>query len=276
MSTEEPASEWSRRHLLIVLGIVAAVVAILIAGLTYAVGSALSTDADTDPASLESPDASWPASANGVRGDEYRDAVAAAPMLEVGPADLKPAPPALVEPKRIAIDLPSSTGPADVPTGFPHTPEGAVGQLAAIEITALGPMSLGYARDIHREWASSGVKFDQWEIAQSIQSFHASAGTVDGDGAVTLTATTAGAQIKGTDGPDWVLACVQLDITVTVVDETRFGYGHCDRMQWASGRWMIAPGAPPAQAPSTWPGSQRSLDAGWRLWVDASDSGVGP
>jgi len=276
MSTQESAGEWSRQHLLIVLGTVVAVVALLIAGLTYAVGSALNTDTADAPASLESADASWPTDANGERGDQYRDSIAAAPMLEVGPGDLKPAAPTLAEPKQIAIDLPSSTGQVDVPTGFPHSPGGAVGQLAAIETAALGPMSLGYARDIHHAWASEDAKFGQWEIAQSIQSFHASAGTVDGDGAVTLTATPVGAQVKGTDGPDWVLACVQLDINVTVVEETRFGYGHCARMQWADGRWMIAPGAPPAQAPSTWPGSQRSLDAGWRLWVDASESSVSP
>lgn len=276
MSPQERTGEWSRRQLLIVLGIVLAVVAMLIAGLTYAVGSALSTDADDAPASLESANASWPRGANGERGDRYRDAIAAAPMLVAGPEDLKPAAPALAEPKQISIDPPSSAGPVDVPTGFPHTPEGAVGQLAAIETTALGSMSLGYARDIHRGWAMVGAEFDQWEIAQSIQSFHASAGTVDGDGAVMLAVTPAGGQIKGTDGPDWVLACVQLDITVTVLGETRFGYGHCDRMQWADNRWMIASGAPPAQAPSTWPGSQRSLDAGWRLWVDSSDRTVSP
>lgn len=276
MSTQEPVGEWSRRQLLIVLGIVLAVVVMLIVGLTYAVRSALSTDTDDAPASLESADSFWQSGANGVRGNRYRDAVAAAPMLEVGPGDLKPAAPALAEPKQITIDPPSSTGPADVPTGFPHSPEGAIGQLAAIESAALGPMSLAYARDIHRGWAMDGAKFDQWEIAQSIQSFHASAGTVDGDGAVTLTAIPVGAQIKGIDGPDWVLACVQLDVTVTVVEETRFGYGHCNRMQWADGRWMIAAGTPPAQAPSTWPGSQRSLDAGWRLWVDSTDRAVSP
>jgi hypothetical protein len=32
---------------------------------------------------------------------------------------------------------------------------------------------------------------------------------------------------------------------------------------------MVAPGTPPAQAPSTWPGSDLSLKAGWRTWVDA-------
>ena len=30
---------------------------------------------------------------------------------------------------------------------------------------------------------------------------------------------------------------------------------------------MIAPGAQPAPAPSTWPGTQAALDAGWGTWV---------
>ena len=35
------------------------------------------------------------------------------------------------------------------------------------------------------------------------------------------------------------------------------GYGYCERMQWSPAeRWMIAPGTPPAVAPSTWPGSE--------------------
>jgi hypothetical protein len=129
-------------------------------------------------------------------------------------------------------------------------------------------MSLDYAHEVYQLWAMKGASFEKWEIAQSIQAFHANAGTVDGDGSVSVTATPVGAQIKGTDGPDWVLACVQLDVTAIVVEETRFGYGHCERMQWTGGRWMIGAGAPPAPAPSTWPGSQRSLDAGWLLWVN--------
>jgi hypothetical protein len=38
-------------------------------------------------------------------------------------------------------------------------------------------------------------------------------------------------------------------------------------MQWHAGRWMVAPGTPPARAPSTWPGSDLSIKAGWRTWA---------
>lgn len=268
MATAEFSTEWSRRHLLIALGIVVGVAALLLGGLTYAVVKALDTDASATPTSSRSAAENWPVGAGGVRGEEYRDAIAAKPMLKTGPDDMKPAAPALDAPGRMVIGPSTKAGPADVPSGFAHTPDGAVAQLAAIEVAALSPMSIVYARDVHDAWALDGSSFKRWEIAESIQLFHASAGTVDGDGAVSLAAVPVGAQIKGTDGPDWVLACVQLDVTVVVVEQARFGYGHCERMQWQDGRWLIAPGAPPAPAPSTWPGSQRSLDAGWLLWIE--------
>ena len=34
-------------------------------------------------------------------------------------------------------------------------------------------------------------------------------------------------------------------------------------MLWTGGRWLIGPGAPPAPAPSTWAGSDASVEAGW-------------
>lgn len=267
MATGEVSTEWSRRHLLIVLGVLVAVVLLLVAGLAYV--AVRGTNSGTASAGLDSPDQkTWHVGADDVRGDAYRDAVAAEPMLETDDDDMRPAAPALDEQRRMVIGPATKRGPAKVPSGFDHTPEGAVAQLAAIEVEALTPMSVGYARDVHLEWAMDGASFDRWGIAEAIQSFHTSAGTVDGDGGVSLTAKPVGAQIKGTDGPDWVLACVQLDVIVVVVEQVRFGYGYCERMQWSGSRWMIAPGAPAAQAPSTWPASKRSLDAGWRLWVD--------
>lgn len=271
MSTNAMPPAWSRRHLLGVLGALAVTVVLLIAGLVNAVGLALDSHASQGPARPASADRVWPVNVFGVRSNHYRDQVAAAPMLQANADDMQPAPPSLHRPGRMLIGAPTKSGPANVPSGFAHTPEGAVGQLAAIEIATLTPMSLEYAREVHQGWSMPGAPFSAWELAQSIQAFHAHAGTVDGDGSVSITATPVGAQIKGTDGPDWVLACVQLDVTVIVAEQTRFGYGHCERMQWTDRRWMIGAGRPPAPAPSTWPASQRSLDAGWLLWVDQAD-----
>jgi len=41
--------------------------------------------------------------------------------------------------------------------------------------------------------------------------------------------TPAAIQIKGTDGPDWVAACVLLDVRATLRAEARMGYGTCER-----------------------------------------------
>ena len=269
MSAQEISTEWSRRRLLVMLAGVVVFALVVVIGLVYAVAAAVGPDHLAE--ATRTPERNWPVGSDGVRGEKYRDALAAEPMLAADDDDMQPAPPSLDEPQRIMIGPSTSNGPADVPAGFAHTPQGAVAQLAAIEIAALTPMSVQYARDVYSGWAADATLFDRWEIAQSIQAFHASAGTVDGDGAVSVTASPVGAQVKGTDGPDWVLACVQLDVTTTVVQQTRFGFGHCERMQWNVDRWMIAAGATPAQAPSTWPGSQRSLDAGWQMWVEEED-----
>ncbi len=84
---------------------------------------------------------------------------------------------------------------------------------------------------------------------------------------VLVAATPAAGLVKGTDGPDWVLACVLLDVRADAVTHAEIGYGHCERMAWHDGRWMIAPGTPPATAPSVWPGSDLALKAGWRTWT---------
>lgn len=266
MSSQELPAAWGRRRLLAVLVGLMAFVLLVIGGLIYAVVNTLA--ASDLPAAKQPITRDWPVAADGTRGSGYRDALAAEPMLTANADDMKPAAPATQPAELMVIDPPKTAGPADVPSGFGNTPQGAVGQLAAVEIAVLEPMSIQTARSVHSAWAMSGAPFDNWGLTESIQAFHQAAGTIEGDSAVSVTATPVGAQIKGTDGPGWVLACVQLDVTVAVVEQTRFGFGYCERMQWAGDRWMIALGTPPAQAPSTWPGSQRSRDAGWLQWAE--------
>lgn len=270
MSSQD-VDEWGRRRLLVVLGVMGACFVLLVGGLVFAVVQALD---ENEAVRATHPRVSdWPTQADGTRGSGYRDALAVQPMLQANQDDMKPAAPAAKPADVMVVESPTAVGAAGVPSGFSHRAEGAVAQLAAIEIAALEPMSIRNARTVHDAWAMEGAPFDSWELTESIRSFHQAAGTVDGDSAVSIAATPVGAQIKGADGPDWVLACVQLDVTVAVVQQTRFGYGHCERMQWTSDRWMIAPGKPPAQAPSTWPGSERSSDAGWLQWAEQDTHG---
>ena len=53
------------------------------------------------------------------------------------------------------------------------------------------------------------------------------------------------AQVKGSDGPDWVLACVLMDVQAQVASTGRIAYGHCERMQWDEARWVIGAGTAP-------------------------------
>lgn len=255
---------WSRQRLAAVLCVAAVAMLTLLAGLGItAVRLLLATDA----APAEPPDLAGQAS------PDRRDQIAAAPMVEV-PAEagftpdpaLEPAPP---------IRIPIATngrGPAGVATGFPQTPEGAIGQLAAIEQAVLETMSLPVAREVHDAWTLPGAPaFEEWEMTDNVQSFLRSGkqGGQEMDATTVVVATPAMAMVKGIDGPDWVVACVLLDIEVSIRTDARMGYGHCARMQWTDGRWQIAPGVAPARAPSAWPGSAAAVEAGWLTWQES-------
>jgi len=263
------AGGWDRRRLLVALAAVVAAAMLLLLGLGYAVYVALTSATGTAKsvsATAAAHDAPGP---QAERGAALRDEIASAPMLAVGPADGRASTPAAVAGPTITIPTAATAGPAGVPTGFSHTPEGAVGQLAVIETTALQGMSIAAANQVYEQWAlPGGVGVAGWEITQDVQAFLGTAQMgPEKDITTTVVATPAAARVKGTDGADWVLACVLLDMRATITADAQMGYGYCERMQWRAGRWMIAPGTPPARAPSTWPGSDLSIKAGWRTWV---------
>jgi hypothetical protein len=145
--------------------------------------------------------------------------------------------------------------------------------LAAIEVTVLQGMSIPHTNDVYRRWAlPGGVGVERWQMTANVQAFLAAAQMGrEKDLSASVVAVPAAGQVKGVDGPDWLVACVLLEIGATITVEARMGYGYCERMQWQHGRWMIAPGTPPPTAPSTWPGSELSIKAGWRSWIDAGE-----
>jgi hypothetical protein len=245
---------------------VALAAVVLLVGLVSAVYSTVRSTS-TDSASTSTA----PNAAPVKRVPLSRDGIAAEPMMQVAPADARPTAPSLAEPAVLVVPPARRAGPAAVPTGFPQTPAGAVAQLAAIESTVLQAMSVPLAREVHRQWTLPGAaETASWEPLRNVQAFLGAAGMGQTlDVAATVSASPAAAQVKGADGPAWVVACVLLEVRATITAESRMGYGYCERMQWHHGRWMVAPGTPPAQAPSTWPGSDLSLKAGWRTWVDA-------
>jgi hypothetical protein len=260
---------WVRRRLLMILAAVALMILSLIFGLITAVHHAATqvwrTDGTrADPTMSAGQQRPRPAS---------RDAIAAEPMLQVQPGDSRPT--ALAAIAGPVMEIPPSThaGLAGVPAGFPHTSEGAVGQLAAIEATVLQGMSLPHTNDVYQRWAlPGGVGVERWPMTANVQAFLTAAQMGDEkDMTASIVAVPAAGHIKGVDGPDWLVACVLLNVRATITVDARMGYGYCERMQWHGGRWMIAPGTPPATAPSTWPGGELSIKAGWRSWIDAGE-----
>lgn len=299
------AAAWGQRRMLAVLGVAVLVAALVVTGLGYAVYYALGATSATTAAVARSahvraagPGDSQPghaagaAAAAGAGGMSRRDAIAARPMLAVDPAASRSGVPAAVAAPGIAIPAATANGQSRVPTGFPRTPQGAVGQLAAIETSVLSAMSLPATREVYREWAlPGGPGAAGWPLTFNVRAFLSGAGAVGQaagvaagqakDPTVVVTPTPVAAQVKGVDGDGWVLACVLLDVRAVIVTSARIAYGYCERMQWtasaagSAGRWMIAPGQPPALAPSTWPGTAMAERAGWRTWVETGIAGTG-
>ena len=262
---------WGRGRLLAGVVAVAVIAVVLVAGLTSFVVSAVSSG-------------SSPAGRGGghtATGADRRDVIAAAAMVAVGAEEARGGTPAAGEVSSFAVPAPQGVGPAEVATGFPASPGGAVGQLAAIVTAATQRMSVAEATRIYRGWAlPGGVGPADWSMTVNVQAFWGTAGRSQGQQApgsapVRVSATPVAAQVKGTDGSDWVLACVLIDVRALLTQWARIGYGQCERMQWdgSSRRWMIGPGAAPAQAPSTWPGTEAAVRAGWRTWVTAPAPG---
>lgn len=267
-NTGTGATEWCRTRLLGILVAAVVVAAGLIGGLIYAVHLAIAG---------VGADGAAPAAATGetthstvAAGADRRDEIAETQMLQVPQDAAFPGEP--TNRKIPGIEVPSGTainGPGQVMTGFPQTPEGAIGQLAQIDIAVLQAMSLPTAQEVYATWAlPGGVAADEWWITASVEAFltNTQMGEVkDPDAAVTV--EPAAALVKGTDGAGWATVCVLLKISATYRHDGQVAFGHCERMQWVGGRWMLAPGAPPAPAPSTWPGTELARQAGWRTWV---------
>ena len=144
-------------------------------------------------------------------------------------------------------------------------------------ITDVHALSLQTAQEVYGTWAlPGGVRAEDWWITASVRAFLTSTdmGEVK-DPSASVALEPAASLVKGTDGPDWTVVCVLAKVTATYKQEAQIAFAHCERMQWVGGRWMIAPGAPPAPAPATWPGTALANQAGWRDWSTGTSSYAG-
>ena len=267
----QPGQPWTRQRLLLALATAGLLVTAALLGVALAVGQAFvagswpaaSTESQADATTTA------PGLAGGSGSSAVRDRIAAAPMVSLpSEAATRPDPALTPAPPMRVPDAVNGRGPAGVPV-FPHTYSGAVAQLAAIDVAVLEAMSIPHTAEVHAAWVlPGGPAMDTWDLAANVAAFlRSSRQGAAKDESTLVRVRPVGAMVKGTDGPDWLVACVLLDVSATIRAEARMGWGHCARMQWTDGRWQIAPGAPPAAAPSAWPGSKAAVAAGWLSWV---------
>jgi len=203
-----------------------------------------------------------------------RDGLAAAPMPSAEPAAALPSVLSTRDPGVIVLPAPSAKGPVGIPSGFPRTPEGAVAQLAAVDVDVLGVTTLDHAREVIGSWAAPGGPTGQsWSAVKALASFHSAAGLSGGASpGVAMRATPMMGLVKATDGPDWAVVCVDFELDATMATTARIAVADCQRMTWQTdpvpgvdgGRWVLAAGAEPAQPPSIWPGTDAAITAGYR------------
>ena len=263
---------WSRHKLLAVLAGGVLVTGLLGLGLVFAVVDALrpsqqqtagpaSAAAETRPAAVSTAPGGGPAATG-----DGPDKLAARPMPKAPESASHPMRVSLADPGE-PILLPTATrsGPAGVPTGFAHTPQGALAQLAAIDTAALASASLPGVRAVIAGWAvPGGPTPGSWSGVRAMAGLLDAAGISGGSGQLAVVATPAMGLIKGTVGPDFVVACVDFAVDVTVNSTARGALADCQRMLWTGLRWMIGAGEEPAEAPSVWPSTELAYQVGYR------------
>lgn len=273
---------WGREKLLAVLVGGVVVVALLGAGLVLAVvdalrpgqgssarssaGSAAAPAGRLQPGIATAGPSSGGTAAGGPTTSRSLDELAARPMPSVPESASHPMRVSLIDPgEPIVLPTADSASPAGVPTGFPQTAQGALAQLAAIDSAALGSASLPGARAVIAGWALPGGPTPAtWSGVRAIAGLLDAAGTSGGSGGLAIVATPAMGLIKGTVGDDAVVACVDFEVDVTLNSTARGALADCQRMVWAGGRWMIGPGAEPADPPSVWPSTDLARQVGYR------------
>ncbi|GAW52558.1 MULTISPECIES: hypothetical protein [unclassified Nocardioides] len=271
----DPDTEWSRLRLQILLGVTGLVVLALVVGGAWSVINMLTGRGSSDASAAGTSAAGSGRSAQDALADK---ALPTAPAEAAQPGgDLSTGKTGTLE-----VPPPMAVGDVGVASGFPHTPQGALGQLAAIDSTALSSASVPVAQDVISKWAAAGGPTpESWSGVQGVAALLGSAGlSSDAQNAITISVDPKMGFIKGTVGSDFVVPCVDYIITATLPggQAQQVATADCQRMVWqssgsgsSSGRWVIGPGKEPAPAASLWPGTQASFDAGYQ-WLEVPQS----
>lgn len=268
----DPDTEWSRMRLQILLGVTGLVVLALVLGGAWSVINMLTGHGSSGASAAGT-------SASG-SGRSAQDALASKP-LPTAPVEAAQPGGDLSTGKTGTLEVPPpmAVGDVGVASGFPHTPQGALGQLAAIDSTAMSSASVQVAQDVISKWAAPGGPTpESWSGVQGVAALLGSAGlSSDAQNGITINVDPKMGFIKGTVGADFVVPCVDFIITATLPGGTsqQVAAADCQRMTWeqgaGAGRWVIGPGKEPAPAPSLWPGTQASFVAGYE-WLEVPQS----
>lgn len=265
------AAEWSRQKMLALLIAAGATVVLLVVGIVLAVVYSVAPAGHmAEPRTSSTSSSTGGGTGTSMRSGtavDPRDTLADKPMPTVGEDASHPGPVSMNDPGTpIILPAATSIGPAQVPTGFPRTPQGAMAQLAAIDQTALQSGTLAGAREVIRAWAlPGGPTASSWSGVRAMAEFFNAAGlSGGGNSRLAIVATPLMGLIKGSVGADFVLPCVDFEIDVTLQQTSRGAAADCQRMVWTGARWMIGPGSEPAPAPSVWPGTDTALAVGYR------------
>jgi len=289
---------WSREKMLALLAGGVAAVLLVVAGLVLAVASAVrpggsgSSPRRTTAGGASTRGASGGSADSAPTALDARspDALAGAPMQTVPDSASHPSALSLHQPPA-PLPLPTSTrmGPAGVPTGFARTAAGALGQLAAIDGTALSSGTMSGVRDVIAGWAvPGGPTTSSWSgvtamatLLNAVQRAGDSSNDVTssvpgspGGGQLVVVASPlmglvkgslpAGSGTAGGPAPQFVVPCLDIELDVTANSTARGASSDCQRMVWTDGRWMIGAGPEPAPAPSVWPGTDLAYSVGYR------------
>jgi hypothetical protein len=268
-----PTPTWGRSKLVALLAAAAAAGLLLVAGLTLAVyytihpagHSSARHPTSPAPTGQQGSSASTPTTpAGSLRARQ--DALAARPMPSVDLAAAEPDTVSTRDPGTLVTPTATRTGPVGVPTGFGHTPAGALAQLAAIDQTAMQSGSLPGVRAVITAWAVPGGPTAQtWSGVQAMAGFLDAAGlSAAGSPQLSLVVTPVMGLIKGSIGSDFVIPCIDFEFDATLTQTQRVAVADCQRMIWHTDRWMIGPGAEPAEAPSVWPDTDTAIDVGYQ------------
>ena len=271
--TPTQVTPWNRGRLIAVFAAAVTGCALVLLGLGLAVYYTLQTARHHTPERPGNAESSGrnagaasrsPAGPGGQQLAEDTLANRAMPTVSLDAA--QPGPVSSRDPGQIVLPAATRTGPAGVPTGFPHTPQGALGQLAAIDQTAMQSGRLAGVRAVIADWAAPGGPTPtSWSGVAAMTDFLNSAGLSGGGGSqLSLVVTPLMGLIKGTVGPDFVLPCVDFQFDATLQTTLRVADADCERMVWQDDRWVVGPGSEPANPPSVWADTDLAIKVGYQ------------